>query len=123
MKKILIIEDDHILAQMYQTKFEHAGFEIDLAEDGEQGLEKIRTYKPDLVLLDIRIPKINGKVVFEKVRLDSDMQKIPVAIITNIDNPKDKVDFIKKGAAGFFLKTKMTPAQIIEEVKTILFHG
>ena len=123
MKKILIIEDDLILIQMYEIKFKHAGFEVETAFNGEQGLEKIRTGKFDLVLLDIVLPKINGKVLFDKVRVDPELQKIPIAILTNIDNPNDRADFMRKGAVGYFIKTALTPAQVVEKVQTLLSYG
>ena len=123
MKKILIIEDDLILIQMYEIKFKHAGYEVETAFDGVSGLEKMRSGKPDFVLLDIVMPKLNGKALFEKVRFDPELQKIPTAILTNVDNPKERVDFINKGAVGFYIKSETTPAQIVEKVQTILSHG
>ena len=123
MKKILLIEDDLILVQMYEVKFKHAGFEVDTAFDGVVGLEKMRTNKPDLVLLDIVMPRLNGKDLFEKVRFNDELKKIPLAILTNVDNPKDRVEFIKKGAVGYFIKSETTPAQVVEEIQEILSHG
>lgn len=122
MKKILIIEDDVILAQMYEVKLKHAGYDVEIANDGVQGLDKIRNTKPDLVLLDILIPKMSGKALFDKVRFDPELQKIPVAIITNIDDPKIRIDFLNKGVVKYILKSKTTPAQVVEEVQTFLSH-
>lgn len=120
MKKILIIEDDLILVQMYEIKFKHAGFEVETAFDGEQGMEKIRILKPDLVLLDILIPKLNGKELFERVKLDPELKDIRIAILTNIDSPQDRSEFMRKGAEAFFVKTSMTPAQVVEQVELLL---
>lgn len=122
MKKILIIEDDLISLQMYEIKFKHAGFEVETALNGASGLEKMRSEKPDFVLLDILMPKLSGKALFEKVRFDPELQKIPIAILTNIDNPKNKVEFLNKGAVGYFLKSEMTPSQVVEQVQSILTH-
>ena len=123
MNKILIIEDDQILVQMYETKFKHAGFEVETALDGVTGLEKMRTDKPDFVLLDIVMPKLSGKDLFEKVRFDPELQKIPIAILTNVDNPKEQAEYLNKGAVGYFKKSVLTPAQVVEEVRNILIHG
>ncbi|OGK10146.1 hypothetical protein A2767_05700 [Candidatus Roizmanbacteria bacterium RIFCSPHIGHO2_01_FULL_35_10] len=123
MKKILIIEDDLILLQMYETKFKHAGFEVETALDGVAGLEKIKIDKPDFVLLDIVMPKLNGKALFEKVRFDPELQKIPIAILTNVENPKDRVELLNKGVVEYFIKSETTPAQVVEKVQTILSHG
>ena len=105
---------------MYEIKFRHAGFEVETAFDGAAGLEKMRNYKPDLVLLDIVMPKLNGKVFFEKVRVDQELQQIPVAILTNIDNPADRIEFLKKGAVDYFIKSELTPAQVVERVRDLL---
>src|SRR3989338_8317369 len=123
MKKILIIEDDLILLQMYETKFKHAGFEVETALDGVAGLEKIKIDKPDFVLLDIVMPKLNGKALFEKVRFDPELQKIPIAILTNVENPKDRVELLNKGVVEYFIKSETTQAQVVEKVQTILSHG
>lgn len=122
MKKILLIEDDLILVQMYEIKFKHAGFIVETAFDGRQGIEKMRSFKPDLVLLDIVMPKLNGKVLFGMVRNNPELKHIPIAILTNIDNPKDKEEFLERGAVGFFIKANMTPAQIVDQVSEILSH-
>ncbi len=123
MEKILIIEDDIVLMGMYEIKFKHAGYEVQTAIDGEQGLAKIREFKPDLVLLDLLIPKINGKAVFEKVRIDPEYKGVRVAILTNVDNPRDRIEFMKNGAEAFFIKSEMTPSQVVEGVEEILKHG
>lgn len=123
MTKILIIEDDMILLQMYEVKFRHAGFDVDTAFDGEQGLEKIRSFNPDLVLLDILIPKINGKVLFERVRNNPEFKNLRIAILTNVDSPKDRLEFIRNGAEAYIVKADFTPAQVVEEVQNILSNG
>lgn len=123
MQKILLVEDDLILVQMYEIKFKHAGYDVQTAFDGEQGLEKMRNFKPDLVLLDIMMPKINGKVFIDKVKQDQELKNIPIAILTNVNNPQDRIEFMRNGAEAFFIKSDMTPEQIVEGVKAILNEG
>lgn len=108
------------MLQMYEVKFTHAGFEVETALDGVSGLEKIRFDKPDFVLLDIVMPKLNGKALFEKVRIDPELQKIPIAFLTNVESPKDRVDLLNKGAVEYFIKSEMTPGQVVQRVEEIL---
>lgn len=120
MTKVLIVEDDAFLIKMYHKKLEIAGFEVQTAEDGAAGLEKMRSFKPDLVLMDIMMPKLNGIEAIEKAKADSAISNIPILVLTNLSTSVDAQTAVKKGAVGFLVKSDVTPSQVITKVKQIL---
>jgi len=118
--KIIFIEDDPFLSDIYMTKFEEVGYDIDMAGDGEEGLKKIREIKPDIVLLDIVLPKKNGLEVLEEIKNDDALKHIPVLVLSNlgIDQNFDKAKSL--GAAGYLVKSQYTPSEVVAEVEKIL---
>src|SRR5690348_16475946 len=98
MIKILIVEDDPLLSRKYQKIFTFEGFEVEMANDGEDGLEKIRASKPIIVLLDVMMPKMNGLQVLEKLKLDPETKHIPVIMLTNLAGQQDAETALSKGA-------------------------
>ena len=120
MAKILIIEDDPLMSRMYQKIFSLEGFEVDIAIDGLEGLEKSREVKPTLILLDIMMPRLNGLQVLEKLKLDPEMKKIPVVILTNLAGSRDAENAMLKGAVKYIVKSEYDPKQIVTMIKEIL---
>lgn len=118
--KILFIEDDPFLSDIYMTKFEEVGYDIDISNDGEEGLKKIRENKPDIVLLDIVLPKKSGLEILEEIKNDSTLKHIPVLILSNLgmDQNFDKAKSL--GAAGYLVKSQYTPSEVVAEVEKIL---
>ena len=121
--KILIVEDDGLLQKMYKMKFMLEGYDVDTADNGEDGLEKARTGSPDIVLLDILMPKLNGLQVLAELRRDPALKKTPVVMLTNLSN-MDKIEqAISMGAAGYLVKSGTTPKDVLDFVKdTIAKH-
>lgn len=120
MAKILIIEDDPLMLRMYQKIFTFEGYEVDLAADGQEGLEKVRTGKPTLILLDIMMPKMNGLQVLEKLKADPEMKKIPVVILTNLAGQQDAEKALMMGAIKYIVKSEYEPKQVADVVKQIM---
>ncbi|MDB5178609.1 MAG: phoP [Patescibacteria group bacterium] len=120
MSKILIIEDDALLSRMYQTIFKTTGYEVDVAVDGEEGLEKTRKFNPTLILLDIMMPKLNGLEVLERLKSDPELKKIPVVILTNLAGNNDVQTALKLGAVRYIIKSENRPKQVEEIVRGIL---
>ena len=83
MKKILIIEDDQIVANIYRNKFSIEGFQVEIANDGHLGLELVRSFRPDAVLLDLMIPKMTGVELMKEIRSEPDFEKLPVIVFSN----------------------------------------
>ncbi len=120
MTKIIIVEDDPLMSRMYQKIFKFEGFDVDFATDGEAGLDKIRTQKPTLVLLDIMMPKMNGLQVLEKLKLDPETKAIPVVMLTNLAGTQDAEAALASGAVKYIIKSENEPKQVVNMVKEIL---
>ena len=119
-KKILIIEDEKVLIEMYRDKFVQAGFEVFLAFDSEEGIEMAKKEKPDLIVLDILLPKENGITFLKWKNEQADIESIPVVAFSNYDDPEAKREAFKLGVKDYLIKTNYTPQEIIEEVKKYL---
>jgi len=119
-KKILIIEDDNFLRELIVQKLMAEGFEMSEAVDGEEGLKKVKEIKPDLVILDLILPGIDGYEVLYQVKKDPSTTKIPVIILSNLGQKEDVERGLKMGAIDFLIKAHFTPAEIIEKVKASL---
>lgn len=118
--KILLVEDDPSLAKIYQVELEMDGFEVETAQDGEQGLATAKRTKPSLVLLDIVLPKINGLAVLEELKKDEATKKIPVIVITNFGQEDNVKRAFAQGAEDFVLKYQTTPAELVKKIRDIL---
>lgn len=117
---ILLVEDDQFLANIYKTKFELEGFKVTVAENGELGLKEVKKKKPDLVLLDVLLPKMDGFTVLEQIKSDEDTQDIPVILLTNLGQ-KDDVERGKElGAEDYLIKAHFKPSETVEKVRQIL---
>jgi len=120
MKKILLIEDEKILAEMYRDKFTQAGFEVFLAFESREGLEIAKKERPDLIILDILLPRENGIVFLNWLRKDAKISSIPVVAFSNYDDPATKREAAKLGVKEYLIKTNYTPQEIVEKIKGYL---
>src|SRR3970040_450755 len=101
MSKILIVEDDQLMARLYEKVFKFEGYDVDVALDGRAGLEKVRSGKPTLVVLDIMMPEMNGLEVLDKLKADPDTRSIPVVVLTNLAGSSDAEAALTKGAVKY----------------------
>jgi DNA-binding response OmpR family regulator len=116
-KKVLIIEDEEVTLKALFRELGEAGFEVFVARDGESGVEIAKDKNPDLILLDLLLPKIDGLFVLKNLKEDNDLTKIPVLILTNF-NSMDKISEIMEiGASGYILKSSQSVSDIVEKVK------
>jgi len=120
MKKILIIEDDKFLRELIAQKLIKEGYEVSEAVDGEEGLKKLKEEKPDLVLLDLILPGIDGFEVLARTREESTLSSIPVIILSNLGQKEDVEKGLKMGAVDYLIKAHFTPGEIIEKIKAAL---
>lgn len=118
--KILIVEDDNFLADIYKTKFELEGFKVMVAADGEKGLKTAQSKKPDLILLDILLPKMDGFAVLQKLKEGDDTKNIPVILLTNLGQKEDVQKGLNLGAVDYLIKAHFNPAETVEKVKKVL---
>ena len=120
MKKILIVEDEKILAEMYKDKFTEAGFEVFLTLEAKEGLKLAKKERPDLIILDILLPRENGITFLTWLRKDEEISSIPVVAFSNYDDPETKREAAKLGVKEYLIKTNYTPQEIVEKVKNYL---
>jgi len=119
-KKILIVEDDKFLRELIVRKLTDEGYEIIEAFDGEEGAKKVKEEPPDLVLLDLILPGIDGFEVLAGIKQNPQTASIPVIIFSNLGQTEDVEKGLKLGAADYMVKAHFTPGEIIEKVKKLL---
>ena len=115
--KIAIVEDDLAISQMYRLKFESEGFEVATAENGEAGLSLVEKMAPDVVLLDMMMPAMNGDEVLEQMRKTDWGKDIPVYILTNMGKEEAPEKLQELNVEAYIVKAEMTPKQVAEKVK------
>lgn len=120
MVKVLIVEDDPLISRMYQKIFSFEKFEVEMAADGEEGLDKAQRVKPTIILLDVMMPKLNGLEVLEKLKADEATKNIPVIILTNLSGQLDAETALAKGAVKYIIKSEHTPKGVVNMVKEII---
>ena len=117
MRRILIIEDDAIIARVYGSKYSSAGFETSVAADGEVGLELLKTFKPDLVHLDLGVPKVNGAEIIRRIRSQAETKTLPIIILTNTYQNRLVKTAMEAGATECVSKATCTPKMMMEVVE------
>jgi len=117
MKKILLIEDEEILINLLQRKLTQEGCEVSVARNGEEGLKLMRETMPDIVLLDIIMPKMGGFEVMEIMQKDKELKNIPVIIVSNSGQPVEINKARKLGAKDWLIKTEFDPQEVVDKVK------
>ena len=120
MKKILLVEDDPFLIDIYSTKIKGAGFVVEVVQDGEEVLKKIRELMPDLVLLDIVLPTVNGWEILRDVKKDETLKDLKVMILSNLGEKDEIEKGIEAGATKYLVKAHYTPSEVVKEIKKIL---
>lgn len=120
MAKILIIEDDPLISRMYQKIFSFEGFDVEVASDGQEGLDKVRANLPTVILLDVMMPKMNGLETLEKLKQDPATKAIPVVMLTNLDGEQDAETALLNGAVKYIVKSEYDPKEIVNMVKEII---
>jgi len=125
MKTILLIEDDPFLRDIYTTKLKEAGFSVEMAIDGEQGLRKLAEKKFDLLVLDIVLPQIDGweileKIKNEKLKIKNDFK---IIVLSNLGQKEEVEKAFNMGATKYLIKAHYTPSEVVEEIKELLTNN
>jgi two-component system alkaline phosphatase synthesis response regulator PhoP len=118
--KIAIIEDDIVISQMYRMKFEAEGFEVQTADNGRKGVELATSMHPDIILLDIRMPEMNGDEALKSIRATSWGKHVPVLVLTNLGEEEAPTTLKALGIHSYIVKADFTPRQVVERVKQAL---
>ncbi|HCM36619.1 MAG: hypothetical protein A3J30_01805 [Candidatus Wildermuthbacteria bacterium RIFCSPLOWO2_02_FULL_47_9c] len=117
MKKVLVVEDEQLIADLLQKKLIKEGYYAFAAGDGEAALQQIREERPDIVLLDIVLPRMNGFEVLAELRKDEELRKIPVIIISNSGQPAEIEKAREAGVRDWLIKTEFDPQEVLEKVR------
>ncbi|PKL31987.1 response regulator [Candidatus Saccharibacteria bacterium HGW-Saccharibacteria-1] len=120
MTKIAIIEDDQVISQMYRMKFEADGFDVQLANNGKYGVELVEAFTPDIILLDLQMPEMNGVEALEIIRQNEWGKNTPVIILTNLGEEEAPKKLRSLGIHSYIVKANLTPRQVAQRVKEAL---
>lgn len=118
--KILMVEDDPFLLSMYSAKFEMDNFIVVIADDGERGVELAKKEIPDIILLDIMLPKLDGFEVLKRIKADAKTKDIPVILLTNLNQKNEMEKGMSLGAADFLIKAHYLPSEVVTKIKSTL---
>jgi DNA-binding response OmpR family regulator len=118
--KILLVEDDPFLLSMYNTKFEIENFKVVTADDGEKGLKLALKEAPDIILLDIMLPKMDGFEVLRALKADEKVKKIPVILLTNLSQKEKVKEGLALGANDYLIKAHFMPSEVVEKIKKLI---
>lgn len=118
--KILLVEDDIPLRDMYETRLKYEGYQIETASDGEEALAKAVKEKPDLILLDIMMPKVSGFDVLDILKNTESTKSIPVVIMTVLEQESNKVKGLVAGAEDYIIKSQTMPQDVIVKINDVL---
>lgn len=120
MTKIAIIEDDPVINQMYRMKFEADGFEVQVADNGKRGVALVEDFQPDLILLDLQMPSMNGAEALAVIRGHDWGKDIPVIILTNLGEEEAPKSLKALGIHSYIVKADLTPRQVVSRAKEAL---
>lgn len=123
MAKILLVEDDPFLTTMYKTRFEGEGHEVIVAQDGETALSILKQKPPDVLILDVMLPKLSGFSILTEMQKSSVLKKVPVIVLSNLADEESVKKAQSFGIKEFLIKTKYTPTQIYDVIKKYLPSG
>ena len=116
-KLILLVEDDEFLAELYATKLNLEDYEVALASDGEKGLKMIKELKPDLILLDIILPKMDGFEILKNIKTNKNLKKIPVILLTNLSQKDEVKKGLELGADDYLIKAHFMTSEVVKKIK------
>src|SRR5215813_8211481 len=119
-KKILIVEDDQLVANIYRNKFSVEGYEVEVALDGQSGMEMLKSFHPDAVVLDLMLPKMTGVDFMKQIRAQSDFEHLPVIVFSNTYLTNMVQEAWKAGATKCLSKANCTPKQVLEVLRTTM---
>lgn len=120
MKRVLIVEDEEIMLDLLQRKLKAHGYEVLVARDGEEGLRLIKAERPDLIIMDLVMPKMDGFMVMEEIQKDEGLKKIPLIVVSNSGQPVELGRVKDLGAKDWLIKTEFNPQELVEKIKNQL---
>ncbi|MFH1509959.1 MAG: response regulator [Candidatus Nealsonbacteria bacterium] len=117
MKKIILVEDDPFLIDIYGTKLKESGFELEIISNGSEVISKVKEIKPDIVILDIVLPQMDGWEILKCLRAEESLKYLKIIILSNLGQREEVDKGIALGATGYLIKAHFTPSEVVEEIK------
>lgn len=121
--KILIAEDEEVLAKVFEEKFKKAQFDVRLVADGEEALKELKSFKPDVMVLDLMMPRKDGFEVLEAMKRDPSLPKPPVVVVSNLGEDSDIKKALQLGAADYFIKVQHPINEIVEKIRAVAIRA
>lgn len=118
--KVLLIEDDPTLIEMYQLKFKESGFDFKVCNRGAEGLAASKKDKPDVILLDVILPEMDGFAILTELKKDAKTKSVPVLLLTNLGQESDIKKGKQLGAVDYLVKANFTPAEVVDKIKKLI---
>ncbi len=118
--KVLVVEDEEILLTGLKEELESGGYTVQGASDGVEGLEKVKSFKPELILLDLLMPKMDGMEMLQKLKADSETRDVPVVILTNLSDYEKISEALSLGAMDYLVKANYKLEDLLEKVRAVL---
>ena len=120
MKTILIIEDDPFILDIYTTKLRESGFSVETSLDGKNCIDKVQEIKPDLILLDLVLPNVDGWEIIEQIKAMEEFKDLPIIILSNLSQKSDVEKGLNLGAVKYLIKSNYTPSEVVDQIKETL---
>jgi len=120
MAKVLLVEDDPLLVDIYTTKLKQAGFEVQVEDQGNEVLSNAQAEHPDVILLDIVLPHVDGWSILQKLQQEKATENIPVFVLSNLGQKEEIEKGLRLGATKYLIKAHYTPSQVVEEIENLL---
>ena len=121
--KALIVEDEDVLAQVLAEKLKKSDFEVEIADDGEKAVSATKSFKLDIIMLDLMLPKMDGFEVLRELKANDDTKRIPVVAITNLSEDDNIKKALQMGVVDYFVKSNHPVNEIVEKVKAVLLKA
>lgn len=118
--KVLVVEDDNFLVTAYKAKLVKSGFTVQVATDGDEALQALKTFIPDIILLDLIMPKKDGFTVLQLLKADPQLNKVPVIVASNLGQKEDVEKAKGMGAADFIVKSNMSMDDIVQKINSTI---
>jgi len=118
--KVLLVEDDPFIRDIYQVKFSQEGFEVIVVDNGIKALKKLEQIIPNIILLDIIMPYMDGLETLKNIKSNEDWKKIPIIMLTNISEKEKISESEKYGVSNYLIKSHFTPSEVVDKVKNLL---
>jgi DNA-binding response OmpR family regulator len=119
-RKVLVVEDDRFLRELITQKLSREGYDVSEAVDGEDGVKKAEEKRPEIILMDLILPGIDGFEAITRIKANPELEDIPIIILSNLGQRDDVERGLKLGATDFLIKAHFTPGEIIEKIEKVL---